>query len=339
MHFEFGPTHVKPSASQTFLPTQLIEAHDFCLLNHDVLVELLRSGEKHGAFLENIEFRDERDRQEYEASTDLFDWFERTARLEDRNRFLRRLIFPALLSDFLHFIYEALETSRKAKLIVSYALIRKPIQENLFVLEVIATGLDAFANSLAETPASLDPRRGRSLDSHVQRIGAALHVLGEEDRFDATYLAQLRYDKTVEDTFDGICNKAVHLFTSSSAIRTEPLNVNFIFSGREAKLTQWYYLYSRLPYILFYARRLVEHVCATLVQTVPNYLADIERRVAASALLWARNIDEAYRHPAIDRFVAETRARLVAECKSAGHREPTLHDLVQMRDSGTLPDD
>jgi hypothetical protein len=301
------------------------------------LVELLRSGEKNGVFMEEIELRDQKDRDELEHAGDVFDWLESTGRSDERVRVLRRSVFPALLSDFLHFVFEALETSRKAKLNVSYALIRKPLQENLFLLEVISTDPEAFAQLLVENPLALRAQKAGGIEAHTRRIAKALDVLGEQDRFDAAYLAQLRYDRNVEDGFDGSCNKAIHLFTEHPAIRTEPLNVNFIFSDWESKLTQWYYLYSRLPYLLFYARLLVEHVCSQLVQTDPAYLADMERRVAAGTLLWARNIDTDYRHPSIERFVDVTRERLTRACRAAGHREPSLRDLPGMLATGAFP--
>jgi quinol monooxygenase YgiN len=324
-------------AGKTFIPDELLPAHHLCLLNHDILVELLRSGEKNGAFIEEIEFRDRRDRDELDRADDVFEWLERTGRSNERARVLRRTVFPALLSDFLHFIFEALETSRKAKLNVSYALIRKPLQENLFLLETISTDPDAFTRSLLEDPLALRAQKAGGVEAHARRISNALNVLGEQDRFDAAYLAQLRYDRKVEDGFDGSCNKAIHLFTEHPAIRTESLNINFIFSDWEAKLTQWYYLYSRLPYLLFYARLLVEHVCSSFVQTDPSYLANMERRVAAGTLLWARNIDADYRHPSIERFVEATRERLARACRAAGHREPSLSDLPSMVATGGFP--
>jgi len=315
-----------------------LPAHNLCMLNHDILVELLRSGERHGAFVEPITLRDNKDRDELEGADDVFEWLQRTGRLDDRVRVLRRVAFPALLSDFLHFVFEALETSRKGKLSVSYALIRKPLQENLFLLEVISTDLDEFAHHLVDNPMLLRAQKAGGIEAHRRRIAKALDVLGEQDRFDAAYLAQLRYERNVDDGFDGSCNKAVHLFTEHPAIRTEPLNVNFIFSDWDAKLTQWYYLYSRLPYVLYYARLLVEHVCSTFAQTDPVYLADMERRVAAGTIMWARNVDADYRHPSIEHFVDVTRERLAHACRAAGHREPMLSDLPKMLATGAFPE-
>lgn len=190
---------------------------------------------------------------------------------------------------------------------------------------------------MAEGSEQLVSGKAGGPDAHTRRIAAALKVLGEEDRFDAEFLARVRYEKGDEDSFAGSSDQALHLFTGNAAIRTEPLNLNLIFSGWDEKLTQWYYLYSRLPYLLFYARRLVENVCAGFAATDPAYLADMERRAAAATLLWAPNIDQHYQHPAIDRFVAATRARLGRECAEAGFREPRREDLQRMRDSGAYP--
>lgn len=327
------------AAGKTFLPEFLMPAHNLCFLSHDILLQLLRSGEKQRVFDAEFEFRDESERAELGRCVDIFEWFERTGRTTDRNDVLRRRVFPAVLSDFLHFIFEALETSRKGKLTTSYALLRKPLQDNLFLLEVIAADVERFGADLAEDPVKLESRTAGDRLAHSLRIASVLQATGEDGRFDADFLAQLRYDKSTEDSFAGASNQALHLFTDHKAIRTEPLNINFVFSDWEAKQTQWYYLYSRLPYLLIYARRLVEHVCAAIAKSDPSYLADMERRVAAGAILWARNIEKNYRHAAIDRLIDVTRRELDEACKQAGYRKPRLKDLPNMRDTGAYPDE
>jgi hypothetical protein len=321
---------------ETLLPDFLMPAHQLCFLNHDILVELLRSGEESGIFFQKFQFKDESDKELFQDVQDVFSWLERSGRSEERVELLKRVVFPALLSDFLHFVYESLESSRKEKLAVAYALIRKPLQETLFLFEVIAAGPERFAASLIEDPLKLRVKNAGGIDGHAKRIAVVLDVIGESDRFDPEYLARLRYAK-VEDGFDGICNHAMHLFTEHEAIRTEALNINFIFSGRDQHITQWYYLYSRLPYLLFYARRLVEHVCSTFAKTDPEYLANLERRVMAGTLLWAPKIEETYRHEVIDKFVRATAERLDHECNSVGCRPLENRDLVVMFNTGHIP--
>ena len=323
--------------SRTFLPEQFFPAHSLCFLIHNSLVELVRSGEKQGIFWHRLSNFDEAERKQLDAAADVFEWLELSGRIEERAKVLRTITFPAILSDFLHFIYEALETARKAKLNVAYALIRKPLQENLCLLEIIAADLERFGISMAEDPAEMLSHRGGEVSEHSKRICTVLEILGESKRFDAEYIARLRYDKTAEDGFDGICNKAIHLFTHHRAIHTEPLNINFIFSDWDAKLTQWNLIYSRLPYILSYAKRLIEHICATIIQTDLIYLADIDRRIASATLLWAPGIEEHYRCQFIEQFVEETRLRLFQECDAAGYREPGYKDLVRMSSNGSFP--
>jgi hypothetical protein len=52
---------------------------------------------------------------------------------------------------------------------------------------------------------------------YTRGIGAALKVLGEEDRFDADFLARLRYDKAGGDSFAGSTDNA-----STCSRRTHP---------------------------------------------------------------------------------------------------------------------
>ena len=179
----------------TQFPAYLQHAHDLCFLNHDVLVELLRSGEESKVFFHRIPLIDDNDRELLKEADDIFSWLETTNRVEERTELLKRVVFPALLSDFLHFTYEALECSRKGKLTVSYALIRKPLQENLFLFEVIATAKYDFATWLVENPLKLRARHAGGFDAHIKRIGTVLSLLEQKDKFDAEYVAQLRYSK------------------------------------------------------------------------------------------------------------------------------------------------
>lgn len=325
------------SEDGTWLPDFLLPAHDLCFLHHDVLVELLRTAEESEAFTQEFEFRDASDRSAFESSAHALEWLARTGRTRERADFLRRFVFPALLSDMLHFIYEALDCSRAAKLNVTYALIRKPLQENLFLLETIATDVEGFAEKLAANPMYLRAQKAGGLDAHERRISDVLAAIGESDRFDARYLAQLRYDRAAEDGFDGMCNQAVHLFTEHKAIKTAPLSVNFIFSGEDEKQAQWYLLYSRLPYLLDYARQVVEHVYRNLALTDPVYIKEMERRSMASTLLWAPAIDPHYKSPELDRYVSATNERLRKHCRDDGYECPTVPDLKRMRDTGAYP--
>lgn len=319
------------------LPSVYDVAHDLCFFIHDTLVQLLKSGEESNIFHTSVTFRDDEDKVAFEKAADVFVWLEQTRRVEERSAILSTTVFPAVLSDTLHCIYEALEASRKAKLNITYMLLRKPLQENLFLLEsIVADRLD-FAEKLTTEPLKLHAPKAGGLEAHTQRIQRVLEIVGEDHRFSAPYLAQLRYDKGVTDGFDGICNRAIHLFTDHKAIQTQPLNINFIFSDWDSKLSQWSFLYSRLPYLIFYARRVIEHIASSIAPTHTEYLDDIERRISALVLLWWNKVEEGYASEPLEHFVIETKKWLFEHCQNAGYRAPSKKDLHRMSISGAFP--
>jgi hypothetical protein len=318
-----------------FLPKEFNVAHDLCFSVHDILAQFLVSGEVCKVFTAQVTFEDNESAEQFGSAADIFEWLESNGRLEDRARVLKTLVLPAVLSDMLHCIYEALESSRKGKLNISYMLIRKPIQESLFLLEAIVLNEAAFAEKLATSPIMLRPQTATGIEGeHRRRIQQVLEAIGQTEAFDAEYLAQLRYVKT-DDGFDGICNKAIHLFTEHKAIRTESLNINFIFSDFDAKQTQWEYLYSRLPYILVYIWRVIEYIGETVCPTHPDYALDMARRISAFVTLSASSLVNVTEP--LEKFYAYQFKWLLNHCEALGFRSPKKRDLERMALTGALP--
>lgn len=320
-----------------FLPNSYQTAHNLCFLIHDIMGQLLKSGEEGNFFQTSLVLADDTEQHSLEEAIDIFDWLEQNNRLEDRAKILMTTVLPAVLSDMLHCIYEALETSRKGKLNISYMLIRKPIQESLFLLESIILNQADFAEKLATDPLKLRPSTVGG--NHTERVQSVLKIIGEEHRLSASYLAKLRYDKSDNDSFDGICNHAMHLFTEHKAIKTEPMNINFIFSDWDSKLSQWSYLYSRLPYLLFYIHRIIEYITSHIAPTHTGYINDMERRISASILLWWDTIEDEYITEELKKFVEKTQDWLINHCQNAGYRLPNNKDLLDMSQSGRYPNE
>lgn len=300
------------------------------------MLQIIKSGEEGNFFITKIGLLDG-EAEELNDTDDIFSWLESKNRVEDRAKILISTILPAVLSDSLHCIYEALENSRKAKLGVTYILIRKTLQESMYVLESIILNKLNFAETVANDPLRLRPKNAGGVEGHERRIKEVLEVIGENERLDASYIAGLRYNKKVDDSFDGICNHAMHLFTEHPSIRTDKLNINFIFSGWDQKHTQWAYLYSRLPYLLFYMYQLVEYIIAGIAPTSQEYLDDINRRISALVLLWWNETDEHYRTPQLQTFFEETEKWLNSHCVEKGCLAPTGKELKHMSQTGALP--
>jgi len=317
------------------MPSEFKEAHNLCFLFHDVLVEALRSGEEHEVFQERVKFANEEDRERFEEASDIFEWLEDTKRETDRGRVLCSIVFPALLSDSLLCIYDALKASERGRLSTTYMLVRKPLQESLFLFEQMLIEPTQFGNLLANEPLKLRAGKAGGVEPHQRRIAKALCFVNDS-RFNAEYLAKLRYDKTSDDSFDAICNQAMHLFTEHHAIRTTELNINFIFSGDDERLRQWKYLYSRLPYLLAYFYAVTENVLGNIVGTDPGYLELINRKILAQICLWSDTVGEDYWNEELANFVRDSHASVNAEYEKAGLPAPSKKQIKELRNTGVI---
>lgn len=319
----------------TALPEQFHEAYKFCFAAHDIAAQSLVSGMEQGIFVTNLTFRDEKEQIDLEQANDLIDWLQKSDRME--TDILVTMVFPAVLSDMLHCIFEALEASRKGKLAVAYMLLRKPFQESLYLLESVIVDKASFAKMIAEDPARLRPQNAGGIVGHTRRIAKVLEIIGDTSELDAAYIAMLRYDKASQDSFDSICNKAMHLFTDHKAIKTEPYNINFIFSQGNQMMTQWAYLFSRLPYLMTYIVNLVEYITERFAKTHPTYIQDMNRRLAAQLLMSSAYITEDYQAEQLTHLTQTTYCWLSNHCLDNGFPKPEAEHLSRMASSGAFP--
>lgn len=318
------------------LPEEYQSAHDLCFILHDIMTQIIVSGEKAGAFTTHIVLSE----KEIESISDeehILDWLKRNDKVEDKNRIISSTVLPAILSDMMHCIYEALSSASKGKMSVAYMLIRKPIQESLFVLEDMFLDRDAFVSNLERNQSRLQPKITGGVDGHKKRVSKILKSLGFNGAFDPNYIAQLRYDKSSNDSFDGVCNKAMHLFTEHHSIKTEDSNINFIFSGVKGLPSQWKYFYSRLPYLLFYVYLIVESVLSKIATTSEQYILDMMRRISAQFILANNDIEEHYTTDENDKLVSALAAWLIEHCIENGYSDPEPVDLVKMAKTGCFP--
>jgi hypothetical protein len=165
------------------MPEPFEAAHHLCLTLHDVMAELLRSAELSGAFEYRVSITAS-EIERFRSNPDVFDWIESNGRDHERAPLLRARVFPYLLSDLLHFVFEALRAARKGKLSVAFALLRKPLQESLYLLELIAVDPEAFADKLSRNSLALRLRNVGGPEEHRQRIASVIDFLNAWDRFE-----------------------------------------------------------------------------------------------------------------------------------------------------------
>ncbi|WP_206862087.1 hypothetical protein [Lysobacter changpingensis] len=274
-----------------FLPDEFRFAHDYAFLLHDRLTYLLVEGERTGLFLTHFSLDQVEEADRPENFPHIFDWFEKYDRGDLLGEVLLKAVLPALLSDFCHFIFEALTCSRKGKLTVAYALLRKPLRENLHYIEWLLADPADFLNTLyAKESVALSFSHIGQPDKVKAVVAAALARCANRGALDAELLYELRYDREFPDGFDGMCNQAMHLITTKPPIATIKQNFNFIFSNDEDRYAQWEQMYRYLPLLLFYATEVVESLVTVIgKRPMQDYRrATIQRSIGFVA--WARDV-------------------------------------------------
>lgn len=320
------------TAEGGFLPKEFDVAHDLCFVLHDAMGAILADGEAGDFFKHRFELPRPELKAAFDAAENAVEWLQANDLARDAAKVLRCVTFPAVLADVLHCVYEALESSRKGKLNVTYMLLRKPLQESLYVLEEIVLSLEDFAHKLATQPLALRPGQAGGIDAHAKRITKVVTILGSEVPFAPRRLAELRYDKVLG--FDGPCNHAMHLFTEHHAIRTELMNINFVFSGPAERQSQWEFLYEHLPYVLDYMRHVVDHIARGMARLDPRYQEELKRKIAALACLWSAWADPVAFDPALAVHAHGYFEWLQDHCEERGHDDIDNADLHTMAHGG-----
>lgn len=301
------------------LPEKFHQADAVSFFFHDFILQSLLSGRKQELFTVRFPINAPEELDELPPES-LHSWMISKGRRAEANELVFRVSFQAILSDMCHFLYESLDCSRKGKLTVAYALLRKPFTESLFQLETMLLDKGEFLRRIEEDPLLLRLKHVKGLTDHEARIDAVLRQIGGLRSYDAGFIARLRYDKSDEDSFNGVCDQALHLITERKPIRTESLNMNFIFSDTQvdAVLSQWEYYYARVPYLMSYCRDVVDALFSGMTTTDPSYLRAANIIASSGIHTWATNLAEPYKHSAIDRLGVGCRHYLDGEAQARG---------------------
>lgn len=256
---------VKPTEHRR-LPDRHDLPHAVAFFLHDELSHLVVELERSRSLSVRFDLKeDERKEMQGLVGEELWEWLRRTDRLDVAIDLTYRQLTAAVVSDACHFLSESLIASGKGKLTVAYALLRKPFKENLLLLEWLGGSPEDFLVRFHGE--SIDPYvlNRLSKEKRLEIIQAAADIVSLPG-IDAELLWLVRYAKEYHNSLETLWTKATHLVTSVQASATEPMNLNFVFSHREALEDQWEHYYSVVPLLLRYFVGVAEHVASRFVE-------------------------------------------------------------------------
>lgn len=174
-------------------------------------------------------------------------------------------VVMSIISDLVNFIYESIIIAQKGKLSVAYALLRKPLTDQLLILEQIVADRGDFIDRYFHDgdPQKYDPSaanldRKNIVSNSIEKLRALL--------YSPELIYELRYDKTSEVGINPFTNHALHIVTNHKHYKTENQGLNFTFPLNDEDMLEFFnHYYSAVPVLLNYLAAVVDHIVFNLI--------------------------------------------------------------------------
>lgn len=177
----------------------------------------------------NIEAQEERELLENDIH--ILDFLNKSGRGNLERRAVINHICIALYADMLHYIYEGLRALEKRKFTVAFTLFRKPFKEGLLITAQMCADEEKFFTQMKRNAKGLLNRRAWNEESIKTLLESALDACNARIFTKADSIYASLFDRKNEAGMAGLFDKATHLVTEFSQIRTENYNINFIFKN------------------------------------------------------------------------------------------------------------
>lgn len=253
------------------MPKSCHAAHEFCFRIHDQMALLLVEGEENEIDKVSLHFNSDEELRKFSEADDALSFLLKSGRNATHKKIVLNQVTRAIFSDFLHFVYESLRTLEKRKFAVAISLLRKPLRENLMFATWMKAESDDFYHRLKSSPADMMESRYLTPERRKTLIKGVVSSVKGMDFASDSRIYDIIYDKSNQYGLATLFDKATHLVTSHPAMRTEELNLNFIFKNPSDN-DFYEALYSDLAYILMYANVLMISLYADMSEVQESYL-------------------------------------------------------------------
>lgn len=236
---------------------------NYCYYLYECMAKFVIQGEKEGLFWEDINLN----KEELEVfqnlpgdGDDIFNWLICNGHSEQANKLMFKQVFVAILSDYLEYLHDALLSSKNGHLSVTFSLLRKPLKDDLFILESLVYEPEVFLNNfyseksyeLIAIDKQIPEEKKRIIAGAISKIGFS-HMPPE-----AMY--EMRYSKNGKLSYEKEWQRASHIVTSCEHYRTEKGQLNIYSPRANEDNDLWKYLYFTLPNIIFYSYQIVSYL-------------------------------------------------------------------------------
>jgi hypothetical protein len=224
---------------KVILPREFHRRHNICVILYDFLADVINKSRYRSLTSTKIPLDNESKKiinKINKGRIHILDFLDKNERKTEIITVLTKQIFTRVLYDMTSFIYEALSCSRKGKMSVAYSLLRKPLTDELLILEQLLIDKDDFIDRFhfKGNPNFYDPSIGNFGHEKVRSIILkATEKVGIMSPLFKDLVFDLRYNKASLSGLNGMMNHAHHIVTADKNYKTEDKNLNFVFSIEE----------------------------------------------------------------------------------------------------------
>ncbi|MBQ7834115.1 MAG: hypothetical protein IJ336_11195 [Lachnospiraceae bacterium] len=229
--------------------------HNYLIYCNDILVRWLQWIDNKQLCYMTIKFKNDDEMESFKetADSDIDEWLRNNGHEYEMYELNRRHILCSLVADFCHYMLESFICASKMKPAVAYALLRKPLRDNLAYIEWLRVNPRELIDKLMYSePKEYDLSFEKEIKkTRIEQIAKEYGINRENGMF------EFRYEKNSDISLEKIWNKANHIVTTQNYTKTNNGELNFIFvNSREWEwLTEYYY--TVVPLVMSYAVELI----------------------------------------------------------------------------------
>lgn len=229
-----------------YLPNEYKAIHTACFELIGQIEEFIVGKEYKFLQLSHYDLSDA-DKVHLEECDDVWDFLKKY-REEDFYNQLNKQMILGLLMDFCYFMQESMACSCKKRLVVSFALLRRPLVDNLKILLRLFADDDFYKNFIERDdydPAQMDDGQLKNFLYATDQVRIVKPITG-------SFIYECIFDKENSGSIINLSNRAIHPVTTRPWNKTGAMNCNFMFANQEDIAELWKHYYAYLPAILMF---------------------------------------------------------------------------------------
>lgn len=195
----------------------------------------------------------EKDIKKWNSEKYTLEYFRKHGYNKEINSFYYKRILFCLLADYVENISNSLVCAGRKQVVACYTLLRKPLKDNLYFLELLNTQgywfIGRFISGNIEKYGNVNWKTRKNI------INRNCKLLENGKYYKEIY--NFRYNKKCPYGLEGIWNRAAHIITTFDAYKTEKGNFNMIFNDNKKNELLLNHYFSVMPTISSYVVELI----------------------------------------------------------------------------------